>query len=96
MPRMVREILEQLRSARDIVRYTEVHIEPDALRNVFGPRVFDQSRKRWIEDDEDVIWPREIREKDAELLSPYLSNYRFDFAVNEYWFMTSRDEDDVA
>ena len=96
MPHLVREILEQSRIARENFRYTEVHIETEALRRVFGPRVFDQLRKEWVEDDVDVIWLREIGENEAVLLHPYLKTFQFDFSANEYFLATSLDEDDGA
>lgn len=97
MSRIVREILEQTKSGRNC-KYTEVHVGLEELRQIFGPRVFDLVRKEWIEDDYDVIWVRDIGEKEAEQLKPHLGDIhiQFNFAANEYALITSEDIGGVA
>ncbi len=93
MSRMVREVLEQSKSGRNC-NYTEIHLEIEVLKRVFGPRVFDQIRKAWIEDDHDVVWVRAIGEKEAEQLRSHLGeiDFHFDFSANEYFLVTSEDK----
>lgn len=67
----------------------EVIIPDSVVLGIFGPRVFDAYKKVWIEDDFEVVWPRQITADMVDGLKPYLpETFVFDLEHHTYYFST--------
>jgi hypothetical protein len=94
MTDLVREICRTRRSDPRAVDYVQIDLGMDAARKIFGPRVFDQLRKAWVEDDIDVIWVRVFGVVEAKGLvdeGVWPADFAFDPDQFEYALITSVD-----
>jgi hypothetical protein len=92
MAQLVREICKTNKDGARATSVIEVALSTEIALRVFGPRVFDQLRKRWIEDDFEVVWVRTIGRQEAQALSQaevLPEGFEFDLNRFEYALLTS-------
>ena len=94
MTRLIREICQTSTTQDRDIEYIEIPLTMEAARQIFGPRVFDQLRRVWIDDDHDVVWVRTIGPREAAALDDACvlpKGFQFDFERFEYALITSTE-----